>query len=63
MSATSASGLDGDSTKSNLVSGLMAFFQASRSVKSTKSTATSNLATYFSNKETVEPNTAREQIT
>ena len=41
----------------------MAFFHAFKSDKSTKSTVTPNLAMYFSNKETVEPNTAREQMT
>ena len=53
ISATSAKGFDGDSTNSNRVSGRTASCQAFKSVKSTKVTATLNLATYFSNNERI----------
>ena len=63
ISAISANGLDGDSTNNSLVSGRTAFFHASKSRRSTNVISTPNLAIYFSNKATIEPKTALEQIT
>jgi hypothetical protein len=62
MEQTSRSGLAGLSTKKALVFGRTAFFQASRSVASTKVTSTPNLGIHSATTQRHEPNTARAEI-